>query len=174
MFCPRIGLSLQTEPSPLYPLLSLPFRIFIQSIYRKVAYHLIFSPANFLPFTIPSRAFFSWQFLLSQWPNQFLFLFFISSCIILPSPTISRTTAFFILSVHFTCYILLHIHISNVSNRFWSFRVVSKSLHQGSQQSWKRVLGKQSNSPCITGLGGEGGIIVDTSEWRIHVDCRFW
>ena len=71
VFCPRIGLSLQTEPSPFYPVLSLPFRIFIQSIYHKVVYHLISSAANFLPFTIPSRTSFSRQFLLSQWPSNF-------------------------------------------------------------------------------------------------------
>ena len=111
VFCPRIGLSLQTEPSPLYLLLSLPFHIFIQSIYHRVVYHLISSAANLLPITIPSRAFFSRQFLLSQWPSQFLFLFFISSSIILPSPTISSTTAYFIFSLHFTCSILLHIRV---------------------------------------------------------------
>ena len=50
VFCPRIGLSLKTEPSPLYPLLSLPFRIWIQSIYHNVVYHLISSFATiFLP-----------------------------------------------------------------------------------------------------------------------------
>ena len=49
VFCPREGLSLQTQHSPLYPLLSLPFRIFIQSIYHNVVYHLISSCAsNFL------------------------------------------------------------------------------------------------------------------------------
>ena len=36
VFCPRAGLSMQTQHSPLYPLLSLPFRIFIQSIYHNV------------------------------------------------------------------------------------------------------------------------------------------
>ena len=55
VFCPRAGLSLQTWHSPLYPLLSLPFSIFIQSIYHNVVYHLISSSAsNFLPDTIPS------------------------------------------------------------------------------------------------------------------------
>ena len=50
VFCPRAGLSLQTQHSPLYPLLSLPFRIFIQSIYHNVVCHLISSPtSNFLP-----------------------------------------------------------------------------------------------------------------------------
>ena len=50
VFCPRAGLSLQTQHSPLYPLLSPPFRIFIQSIYHNVVYHLISSAAsNFLP-----------------------------------------------------------------------------------------------------------------------------
>ena len=122
--CPRIGLSLQTEPSPFYPLLSLPFRIFIQPIYHKFVYHLISSTANFLPFIIASRASFSRQLLLSQWPSQFLFLFFISFSIILPPPTLSSTTAFFILSVHFIRSILLHIHTSNASSRFCSFFVV--------------------------------------------------
>ena len=79
-------------------------------------------PRTFFPFTIPSRASFNRQFLLSQCPNQFLFLFLISSSIILPSPTLSSTTAFFILSVHFTLSILLHTHISNPSSRFCSFR----------------------------------------------------
>ena len=39
----------------------------------------ILLPQTFFPFTIPSRASFSRQFLLSQWPSQFLFLFLISS-----------------------------------------------------------------------------------------------
>ena len=43
MFCLRAGLSLQTLHSPLYPLLSLPFHIFVQSIYRNVVHHLISS-----------------------------------------------------------------------------------------------------------------------------------
>ena len=49
VFFPRAGLSLQTQHSPLYPLLSLPFRIFIQSIYHNVVYHLSSSTSNFLP-----------------------------------------------------------------------------------------------------------------------------
>ena len=50
LFCPRAGLSLQTQHSPFYPLLSLPFRIFMQSIYHNIVYHLISSSAsNFLP-----------------------------------------------------------------------------------------------------------------------------
>ena len=65
-------------------------------------------PRTFFLFTMPSRASFSRQFLLSQCPSQFLFLFLISYSIILPSPTLSSTTAFFILSVHFTCSIFLH------------------------------------------------------------------
>ena len=68
------------------------------------------------------RAYFSRQFLLDQWPSQFLFLFLISSSIVLPSPTLSSTTAFFILSVHFTRFMLLHIHILNASCCFCSFR----------------------------------------------------
>ena len=122
VFCPRAGLSLHTQHSPLYPLLSLPFRIFIQSIYHNVVYHLIsYSASNFLPFTIPSRASFSRQFLLSQWHSKYFSLFFISSSIILPSPTLSSTTEFFILSVHFTRSITHHIHISKASSRFCSF-----------------------------------------------------
>ena len=50
VFCPRAGISLQTQHSPPYPLLSLPFRIFIQSIYNNGVYLLISSSAsNFLP-----------------------------------------------------------------------------------------------------------------------------
>ena len=75
---------------------------------------------SFFPFTKPFRASFSSQFLLSQRPSQFIFLFFISSSIILPSPALSRITAYF--SVHFTCSILLHIHISNASSRFLLIR----------------------------------------------------
>ena len=79
-------------------------------------------PRTFFPFTIPSRAFFSRQFLLIQWPSQFLFLFLISYSIILPSPTLSSTTAFLNFSVHFTRSILLHSHISSASSCFCSFR----------------------------------------------------
>ena len=123
MFCSRAGLSLQTQHSPLYPLLILPFRISIHSIHHDVLiiWYLLL-PRTFFPFTIPSRASFSRQFLLSQWPSQFLFLFFVSSSIILPSPTLSSSTAFFTLSVHFTRSILLHTHISNASSCFYSFR----------------------------------------------------
>ena len=53
------------------------------------------------------------QFLPSQWPSHF-----ISSSIILPSPTLFSTTAFFIL--FYT--IIHHIHISSASTRFCSFR----------------------------------------------------
>ena len=74
VFCPRAGLSLQAQHSSLYTLLSLPFRIFVQSIYHNVVYHLISSSASkFLPNYHPSRASFSRQFLLSQWPSQFSF-----------------------------------------------------------------------------------------------------
>ena len=110
---PRVGLSLQNQHSPLYPLLSHPFRICIQSIYHDdIFYH---EPSSYLPF-------------LLQHPSAdssllaILFFFFISSSIILPSPTLSSTTAFFILSVHFTCSMLLHIHVSNASSHFCSLR----------------------------------------------------
>ena len=49
VFCPSAGLSLINQHSSLYPLLSLPFRIFIQSIHHNVIYHLISSfAANLL------------------------------------------------------------------------------------------------------------------------------
>ena len=111
----------QTQHSPLYPLFRLPFRIFLQSIYHNVGYHLISSSAsNFLLIYHTFQSIF--QFLLSQWPSQFLFLSLISSSIIFPTPTLSSTTALFILSVHFTRNILLHIHISTASSCFRSFR----------------------------------------------------
>ena len=50
VFWPRTGLSVQTQHSPLYPLPILLFRIFIQSTYHNVVYHLTSSSAsNFLP-----------------------------------------------------------------------------------------------------------------------------
>ena len=92
-----------------YLYLSLPFRICTKFIYHNydVVYHLLpSSTANLLPdkssrlsFLLESRASFSKQFLFIQWPSQSLFLFFISSNIILPSPTLSSTTAFFCLSI---------------------------------------------------------------------------
>ena len=122
MFFPRASLSLQTQlfHSTLFSaFLSVssysPFIIML-----SVIWYLLL-PRTFFPFTIPSRASFSRQFLLSQFPSQFLFLFFISSSIILPSPTLPSTTAFFILSIHFTRSILLHIHISNASSRLCLF-----------------------------------------------------
>ena len=125
MFCPRAGLSLQTQHSALYPLLSLPFRIFIQSIYHNVAYHLISSSAaNFLPvyhsssLEHPS----TYSSFLASGPANYFPSFFISSSITLPSPTLSSTAAFFILSLHFTRSILFHTHISNASSCFCSFR----------------------------------------------------
>ena len=74
-------------------------------------------PSSHLPFLLehPSAG---TSFLVSG-PANF---FFISSSIILTSPIPSNTTAFFILSYHFTRSILLHNHISNAYNRFCSFR----------------------------------------------------
>ena len=121
LFGPRAGLSLQTQHFPLYPLSAFlfvsaysPFTMML-----SIISHFLL-PQTFFPFTIPYRASFSRQFLLSQWPSQFIFLFFISCSIILTSPTLSSTTAFSILSVHFTRSILLHFF--NASNRFYSFR----------------------------------------------------
>ena len=94
VFCPKVGLSLQTQHSPLYLLLS---RLFVSSnspfiIMLSTIWYLL--PRTFFPFIIPSRSSFSRQFLLSQWPSQFRFIF-VTSSIILPSPTLSSTTVFF-------------------------------------------------------------------------------
>ena len=73
MFCPRAGLSLQTQHSPLNLCSAFlfvssysPFFIMLSIIWYL---HL---PRTFFSFTIPSRASFSRQFLLSQWSSQFL------------------------------------------------------------------------------------------------------
>ena len=82
----------------------------------------ILLPRTFFPFTIPSRASFSRQFLLSQWPSQFLSIFFISFSILLPSPTLSSTTALFLFCLSILQRsIFLHVHIWNASSRFCSF-----------------------------------------------------
>ena len=138
MFCPRADLSLQTQHFPHYPLLSLLFRIFIQSTYHNVVCHLISSSAaNFLPFqsilqqAVPSQLVAqNMSFpLLYQFQNySSLSHSFQHHCI-------------FNFSVHFTRSILLHIHISNASSRFCSFRrsvqvsvlynaILHKALHQ--------------------------------------------
>ena len=52
-------------------------------------------PRTFFSFTIPSRASFSRQFFLASGPDNFIFLFFISSSIIFPYSTISCTTSFY-------------------------------------------------------------------------------
>ena len=61
-----------------------------------------------------------------SWRSQFLFFFFISSSIILPSATLSSATAFFILSVHFTRSISTSQMLPVV---FAHSVVVPKSLH---------------------------------------------
>ena len=99
--------------------------ITIVMIFTVVSYIIIILISTFFPFTIPSRSSFSRQFLLSQWPSQFLFLFFISSSIILPFPTLSSTTAFFILSVHFTRSILLHAHKVRPTYKCWIKSIVT-------------------------------------------------
>ena len=135
VFCPRAGLSLQTQHSSLYHLLSLPLLSSYSPFIIMVSYHLISSSARtFFPFTIPCRASFSRQFLLSQWPRLFLFLFFISSSIILPSHTLSITTVFFILSI---------LHASSFSTLTSNMLpvvlahsvVVYKSLHRSTLHS---------------------------------------
>ena len=118
VFSPRAGLSLQTQHSPFYPLLSLPFCICIQSIYHNVVNHLISSSStNLLPVYLPSRASFSRQVLLSSGPVNFFSSSFSSS-----------TIAFFILSI-------LHAPSFSIST-FQMLQVIfahsitlSKSLH---------------------------------------------
>ena len=137
MFCPRTGLSLKTQHFPLYPLLSLPFRMFIQSIYHNVVYHLIsFSAVNFLPVYIPSRTFFCRQFLLSQWPGQFLLLIFNS--LLLP---------LFLAQLHFLfCLSILHSPSFSISTpqmlpvAFANSVVMSKSLYHTTLHSTKGTL----------------------------------
>ena len=121
VFCPRAVL--HCKLSSLHSTLFSAF-LFVSSyspfiIMLSIIYLLL--PRTFFSFTIHSRTSFSRQFLLSQWLSQFLILFLISSSIILPSPTLSSTTAFVILPVHFTRSILLHTHISNASSCFCSF-----------------------------------------------------
>ena len=129
VLCPRAGLSMQTifhcKHSILHSTL-FSASLFISSdspfIMLSIIWYLLLLPQTFFPFTIPPRSSYSRQFLLSHWPSKFLFLFFISSSIILPSLTLSSTTAFFNSSVHFTRSIFLHTHISNYSSHFCSFR----------------------------------------------------
>ena len=99
MFCPMAILSLQTQNFPLYPLLSLPFRYCIQSIFHNVIIWYLLLPRTFFPFTDPSRASLAGSSFLASGPVNF-----------------------FILSVHFIRSIFLHIHTSNASSRFCSFR----------------------------------------------------
>ena len=86
MICLRAGFSFQTQHSPLYPLLSLPFCIFTQSIYHNVVYHLI-SPSAGSSFLAsgPSNFFYSSSlsvpalfFILPLFQAQLHFLFYLS------------------------------------------------------------------------------------------------
>ena len=123
VFYPRLGLSLQTLHSPLYSLLSLPFRIWIQSIYHDVVYHLKIFFCRELSSRLP--------FLLEHPSAGSYFLLSGPASFFSSSLQFEHYTAFshsfqhncvFILSIHFTRTILLHIHISNASSRFCSFR----------------------------------------------------
>ena len=101
MFCLRAGISLQTQHSPLYPLLSLPFRIFLQSIYYNVVYHLISSSAaNFFSrlLSLLEYASASNSFLASGLANLFPLLHQFQHRI-LPCPTLSSITTF----LYFVC-----------------------------------------------------------------------
>ena len=124
VFCSRAGVSLQTRHSPLYPLLSLSLRICTLSICHNVVYHLIYSSALNIFAVYHS---FSRQFLLTQWPSQFLFLFFISSSILFP---------LFLAQQHFPfCLSILHAPFFSISTSqilpavFAHSVVVSRSLH---------------------------------------------
>ena len=133
VFCPRVGLWLQTQHFPFYPLLSA--FLFVSSyspfiVILSIIWYLIL-PRTFFPFTISPRprVSLSKQFFLSQWPSRFLFLFFISSSIILPSPTLSSTTAFLF------CLSILHALFFSISTSqmlpvvFAHSVVVSMSMH---------------------------------------------
>ena len=94
----------------------------------SIIWYLLRRRTSFL-FTIPFRASFSTHFLLSQWPSQFLFLFFISSSIILPSPL-------FLVQLHVLfCLSILHAPSFSISTSqmlpvvFAHSVVVSKSPH---------------------------------------------
>ena len=152
VFCPRAGLWLHTHHSPLYPLLCLPSRICIQSIYYDVVYHLIStSAANLLPvyhsvLELPSAGSYFWAsgpanffssflsviallFLLLLFPAQLKFLFF---------------CPFY--TLHF-----LHIHISNASSRFSHSVLMSTlyhiTLHSTQSTSLASSLGLFSKGP---------------------------
>ena len=136
--CSAQGQIFHFKPSILHSTLFSAF-LFVSShspfimLLSVICYLLL--PRTFFPFTIPSRVSFSRQFLLSQSPSQFLFLFFISSSILLPSPTLSSITEYLFCLVYFTHSILPHIHISNASSHFYHSVVVSKSLHHTTPHS---------------------------------------
>ena len=125
VFCPRAGLSQQTQPSPLYPLLNLPFRILIQSIYHNVIYHwYLLLPRTFFPFTIPSRASFS-----SSGPANFF-------CSSLSVPAIFFLLPLFLAQLHFLfCLSILHATSFSMPTSqmlpvvFAHSVIVSRSLH---------------------------------------------
>ena len=106
MFCPRKCLSMQSQHSPLYPLLSLlyvssysPF-IILLSIIR---YLLL--PRTSISSTIPSGAS-SRPVLISQWPNQF----FPSS---LSAPAVYFLLPLSLAQLHFLfCYPFYTLHSS--------------------------------------------------------------
>ena len=99
----------------------IPFTIMLSII----SYFLL--PRTFLPFTISPRASFSRQLLLSQCSNQFIFLFFFNFSIILPSPTLSSTTALFYFS------------------KSW---VVPEKTAKNIQKMWFLVIKTTNCSPC--------------------------
>ena len=138
VFCPKAGPSQQTQHSLLYPLLSVPFDICMQSIYHDVVYHLIsYSAANLLlvnhsfqSILQPGSSF------LASGPANFFPLLYQFQHYSSFFHSLQQNTIF-ILSHHFTRSILLHTHISNASSSFCSFRLCiielytpHKSLHQ--------------------------------------------
>ena len=120
VLCSRSGLSLLTQHFPLYPLLSLPFSIFIQSIYYNVIPSFAENVHYRLQFLVEHPSAGS-SFSTSDQAN------FFSSSLSVPAlffllPLFLTKLHFFVLSVHFTRSIFLHTHISNVSSRFCAFR----------------------------------------------------
>ena len=141
VFCPRAGLSLQTQHSPLYPLLSLPFRIFIQSIY----YNVVLSSDIFFCLELSSRLPFLLEHpsagnsSLANGPANFFFT------------SLSVSALFFVLplflgELHFLFYLsILHAPPFSISTSqmlpvvFAHSVVVSKSLHHTTLHSTQRI-----------------------------------
>ena len=162
MFCPGAGLSLQIQHSPLYPLISLPFHICLQSIYHDVVYDLISSsavkhpsagsfflasgPVNFFSSSLPVPALF---FLLPVFPAQLDFSF---------------------LFIHFTFYPSFSISTSQMLPGVYAHSVVvSKSLHHRTLRSTQST-SLDSSLVLFQGPAENGSYLLKTS-FAIAILC---